>query len=436
MLSLAVVAALGLLAPAVAAASVPPSPKLPDLVTAADALTLFRERGLDLLLADVAVEAAHADELSAAAIPNPVVGASIGKTFNYNPTPPCDGCSDIAWSVGVGDQSALFDTVWGKRHLRRSIAAAAFRAAKMTRVDAQRTLEFQLKQQYLQAVLARDSLDFAHVAQGAAQQILELNQIRYRAGAISEADVAKVETAKLETDQDVDRAEQDLATAKAQLAYMLGVRGPIPDFKVEQDLPKFAVPPALAQATRDSLLDAAYQHRADLKAAGLSRERAELSVRGARRQLLPDIALSAQFAAEGYATSAISPPTLTFGLSVPVPLFYHYRGEVARAEADLKTQSLQRAKVEAQLVSDVEAGFRTFEQTRKRVERMESRLLDRAKRTRDLIQLQYQKGAASLLELVDAERTYVSTNFEYLKDLADYWTAVFQLEQAVGMELR
>ena len=46
------------------------------------------------------------------------------------------------------------------------------------------------------------------------------------------------------------------------------------------------------------------------------------------------------------------------------------------------------------------------------------------------------KGAATLMDFLDAERTYIATNVEYFQDLTAYWTAIFQLEQAVGVELR
>ena len=107
-----------------------------------------------------------------------------------------------------------------------------------------------------------------------------------------------------------------------------------------------------------------------------------------------------------------------------------------RAEADLRTQELGRVKAEARVASEVESALAAFTGTQRRVERMESRLLDRARRARDLVQIQYQKGAASLLEYLDAQRTFIAVYVEYLGDLADYWTAVYQLEAAVGMELR
>jgi cobalt-zinc-cadmium efflux system outer membrane protein len=52
------------------------------------------------------------------------------------------------------------------------------------------------------------------------------------------------------------------------------------------------------------------------------------------------------------------------------------------------------------------------------------------------VSLQYQKGAASLLEYLDAQRTFIANNVEYLQDLTNYWTAVYQLEAAIGVDLR
>jgi cobalt-zinc-cadmium efflux system outer membrane protein len=61
-------------------------------------------------------------------------------------------------------------------------------------------------------------------------------------------------------------------------------------------------------------------------------------------------------------------------------------------------------------------------------------LLKAARTARDITRLQVEKGAASLTDFLDAQRTYIATNVEYFQDLASYWTAVFGLEQAVGME--
>ncbi len=67
---------------------------------------------------------------------------------------------------------------------------------------------------------------------------------------------------------------------------------------------------------------------------------------------------------------------------------------------------------------------------------MEDRQLAAARTARDVTQAQYQAGAAYLTDYLDAERTFVAVNQSYLQALTAYWTAVFQLEQAVGANLR
>ncbi len=411
---------------------------LPDTVTLGDALKIFRQRGLDLLIADAAVMSAEGDSKIAGAVPNPNWSLFGSYSFTYNADPTTSQL-ESPWGVtaGLGDSNALEDSLSGKRWLRLKVAHAALAAARMSRADAQRTLELGVKTAYISAVQARDNLDFALQVQTGANQIFELNRTRYNAGAISEADLAKVETMKLEADQAVDGAVEALRAAKVQLAFLLGVRGRVPDYKVDQDLPKFFVPSPLASASADSLVGTAIDHRPDLKALGFQRDRALASVALAKRQRFPDFSLNVQYSQQAGTTNlAAQPPTVSFGLIGSLPLFYFQKGEIEKAEADYRTQQLQRAKVEAQLYADVEGAYNAFVSTRKLIERMEGRLLDRAKRARDLVSLQYQKGAASLLEYLDAQRTFIATNVEYLQDLTNYWIAVYQLEAAIGMDLR
>jgi len=133
--------------------------------------------------------------------------------------------------------------------------------------------------------------------------------------------------------------------------------------------------------------------------------------------------------------SAISPPTLEISLTGTLPLFYQQQGEIKKAEADARTQDAQAAKLRAQVVADVENAYAGYQTAQHQVQRMEGRLLDRAQRARQLVELQYQKGAASLLEYLDAQRTYVAVKGEYIQDLTAYWNAIFQIESATATEV-
>jgi cobalt-zinc-cadmium efflux system outer membrane protein len=357
----------------------------------------------------------------------------------YSAPAGCDGCQGWGFTAGLTDNAALIgDTIAGKRSARVSVARAALAAAKMQRADAARVLEFEVKQLYVNVALAKSMLDFARDVAASSAKTLELTQRRYGGvgRAIDEGELARIETTKYAADNAFDRASQALRQAQIDLGFILGIRGNVPEFEVGGEFAKFAVPTRLASVSPDGLRREAYDHRADLKALGYQKERASNSIELAKRNRFPDIALQAQYSQVGTTSSAVQPPTLFFGISTPLPLFYQQQGEIRRAEADLMTQSVARTKLEAQVVNDVEAAYNNFVTTRKVMERYEAQYLERARVAREITRAQYELGKAPLMDFLDAQRTFIATNIDYLQTLTNYWTAVFQLEQAVGMELR
>jgi outer membrane protein, heavy metal efflux system len=415
------------------AAELPPEPAIPAALTLAEAIALFRAHGLDLLIAEAAAQGAEGDAIAAGAIQNPsVTGGYYRSFFKDDAFETHNG-----WTVGLGDSNAIVDTLSGKRGLRRSVADAALAAARLGRADAQRTLELQVKQAYFQAVAAGAALDFARETAESTTHTFDLNQIRYKSGAISEVDLSRTETAKLEADQAVDATTLALHNAKVQLAFLLGQRHAFNDFTIDASQLRFATPAILSNATVATLVDRAMTTRPDLRAQENQRARAAQAVALAKRQRFPDFGLGVTYSEQGSFSSsnAISPPTLEISLTGSLPLFYQQQGEIKKAEADARTQDAQAAKLRAQVVADVENAFAGYQTAQHQVQRMEGRLLDRARRARDLVELQYQKGAASLLEYLDAQRTYVAIKGEYIQDLTAYWNSIFQIESATAAQV-
>ncbi len=429
------------LARAEAAGAEVPSVELPAQLTLAQALELSRKHGLDLLLAEAAVESARGDLLAASAIPNP--SASLGGLWSVHAGPCRDlsgaaaDCPAPTFSVGLSDSNAVEDSLSGKRGLRQQVARLALSAAELGRGEVERTFEFQVKQQFVQALVAQEALKLARDVAQTSTRAAELTETRYQAGAVSEADVARAQTARLQADQAVDVAVQNAEQARFALAFLLGVRKQLPPFEVlggelldaKAERPKIEAGPG-------PLIAEAFERRPDLRAARKQLERAEAQLRLSQRLRFPDIGLSAGYAQQPGLAPDIAPPTLSVGLTATLPVFYQQQGEIQRAEADVRAQRVGIAKSESQVVADVQSAWAGYLSARQLLARMESGLLERARRGRDLVLIQLQKGATSLLEYLDAQRTFTSTNLEYLQDLTAYWTSVFNLEQAVSRELR
>lgn len=443
LIAAACVASSVIVAPSVATAEeagpggrfIPPPVTIPTTLTLEEAIRIFRTRGLDLMIADAAIMSAEGDIQSASAIYNPNVSFNAGPVFNYSSRPPCVGCASYQVGWGITDNAAVMDFLSGKRGLRVKAARAALLSAKMARADAQRNLEFQVKSQYAQVVLAKMSLDFTKEVQAAMAKTYELNKLRYPA-VIDEGALARVEIQKLEADQAVDSATMTYRQAQVGLAFLLGVRSTVPDYQVDTNVLKFRVPSFLVGATPQSLLKLALETRPDLKQYAYQRERASAALDLAKRQTFPDVTFGLTYSQIGTGQQAASPPQLLFGVSMNLPVFYQQQGEIRRARADLDTQALTHAKTTSQVITDVGNAFAAFVANRELVERMEGRLLNRAKVARDIVETQYKAGSATLMDFLDALRTYIATNVEYFGDLSAYWTAVYQLEQAVGVEMR
>jgi outer membrane protein, heavy metal efflux system len=419
---------------------VPQAVEIPQQLTLDQSIQILRTRSLDVLIAEATVRSAEGDETAAAAVPNLALSLGYGRVLPpYNPAIPCApsgaGCSPNQYTLGLSDQAAIEDSLSGKRDLRIKVAHAALQAAKLSRNDALRNIQFQVKSAYAAVAQAQRGLAFAKENQATNVKTLQLFQIRLKSGAINEGDLARVETQKLEADQAVEQAMVAVRQTRVALSFLLGVRGPTPEFTVDDKVLDFAVPPSLATAQLDGLLRSAFEHRPDLQAQGYQRSSAEAAIALAKRQVFPDITVSAQYTQTGESSTSIQPPIISFGLSAPIPIFYQQQGEIRKAEAAYDTQSLQQAKTTAQVVSDVSTAMAGYESARALVERMEKLLKPSAERAFSITRLQYDKGAATLMDFLDAQRTYIATNVEYLQDLANYWTAVFQVEQAVGTEL-
>src|SRR6266849_181494 len=138
-------------------AQAPPeaSPRLPAMLTLKEALEIFRQRGFDLLVAEANVKFAQGDLIVAGAVPNPTLSGAAGRNFHCGSS---QDCKVISYSVGLFDSSGISDLFTGKRGLRKDVAGAALEAARRSRDDAQRTLEFMVKQAYLQAAVTEVQL--------------------------------------------------------------------------------------------------------------------------------------------------------------------------------------------------------------------------------------------------------------------------------------
>lgn len=317
---------------------VPPGPDLPSLLTLEEALVIWQKHGLDVRLADGAVEVSEGAVLAAGAVANPVLTATVSNAFTYQWTKASDFdcnstgavCTPWGYALNISDSAAISDALSGKRELRVKAARNTLAAAKMTRADAARTSAFQVKSAYVQAAQAQLAYRFAREVARSEATTLKKAQDRYRAGAISEGDLERIEVQKLEADQAETGAVSTLIQARAALAFVLGVRGDVPEFDVDTRVLDYAEPARSGDVAALALFKTAVDSRPDLLSTAYARASAEAQLQVVRRQKMPPITvgLNVQWGGNGGWSVDNAPvgPQILLSLSAPIPAFYQLQG--------------------------------------------------------------------------------------------------------------
>jgi cobalt-zinc-cadmium efflux system outer membrane protein len=422
------------------------APEVPSALSLADAEGIFLSRGLDLLIAQYGAEGAEGDARAAGAHPNP--GLDLGVIYTpkvqrdliysgLNAGGPNASVPNSLWglTLGLNDNAAIEDMISGKRSLRIEAAAKALAAARLNVADVKRVGLAAVRQAYVAAVMAQRNVDAAKESFETFDQQLKLNQKRYDEGAISGLDLSRVTQAQLEALQALDQAENGARQATATLLFLLGVRDVTPEVALTTSI-GYAPLAKLKEASLSWLHGQAVANRTDAKIAVANREQSEVLVRQAKRARMPNLGVSLGYSEQCSSTSCSSQPAFNAGVQGNLPVLYQQQGEIKRAESNLKVAERNVDKVEAQVLSDVKQAFSAYVAAKSQVERMEGKLLEQAKVSRDLAQHMYQRGAASFIDFMDAQRAYVASRLEYHQDLANYWNAVYQLEQATALSLR
>jgi cobalt-zinc-cadmium efflux system outer membrane protein len=366
------------------------------------------------------LESTRAGELTAALRPNP--------TFSNGTV---DFTGGLGWTFERG----------GKRQRRIDSARLATAGAAHDVGDARRTLIGNLRTTFTAALLARGNLQEAQDNFKNFQLVEDLNRIRNDKGEISGGDFLKISLQKLQFQTDVQDAELAYRTARANLRQAIFAPELAQDFEVEGDLRHAPPPEALADLERRAL-----GARPDLLSAETAVAKAEADVRLAEANAKVDPTFSVGWIHTGpsLASDQHVQPFFSFGqagnalgtgLSVQLPVFNRNQGEIARTRSEVARARAAADTVRAQVIDDVEVAYVALRTSHERVDLYERMYLQAAHDSREIAEFAYRKGATSILDLLDAERTDRATRLAYRQALADELTRRAQLAAAMGEDL-
>jgi outer membrane protein, heavy metal efflux system len=384
-----------------------------------EAIRLALQHNHALQAARTTILQSQAMETSANLRPNPVLSWDAQFLPIFQPS---------KFSGDYLDNQAQFDMGLGytfeigkKRQHRLQAAKDVTAATRFTVADNERQLVFNVSQQFVAALLAQSTVDFTQQDLDSFQKTVDISETRYKAGDMSEGDLLKIKLQMLQFQNDVFAAKFAKVQALASLRQFLGYESAPDNYDVEGELEYLAV-----HAGVDDLKALALRTRPDLQAAQqtvVASRSAELLAEANRKR---DLGASFNY------SHVAATNTGAFFFNIQLPIFDRNQGEIARTRYVI-TQSQELASETAQQVlTDVVDAFSALRTSEKIVQLYQGGYVDQAKKSRDISEYAYKRGAASLLDYLDSERTYRANQLAYRQALATYMTALEQMRQAVG----
>jgi cobalt-zinc-cadmium efflux system outer membrane protein len=358
-------------------------------------------------------------EITANLRPNPVLGADSQFIPIFSPGDFSVDDLNLTQQFDIGI-SYLFER--GHKRQRRLQAARDQTAVTRAQVtDAERTLAFNVGQQFVSVLLAESTLQFAQQDLKGFQDTVDISEAQFKAGAISEGDYLKIKLQLLQFQTDVSSARLAKAQALVSLRQFLGYDAVPANYDVIGDL---AYQPL--KANLEDLQAKALRERPDFQAALLGVTAAQSQIRLAKANAKVDINGTYDFTHTSGQNSA------SIFASFDLPIFNRNQGEIARTGYALtQAQESQQAASDT-VLSDVGNAYEAIRSNDEIVQLYTSGYLKQAQDSRDISEYAYKRGAASLLDFLDAERSYRAAQLAYRQALASYMTALEQLKEAIG----
>ena len=361
----------------------------------------------------------QAQEITAAIRPNPVFTYDDLYVPIFSPSQLNSSTLDNLTEFDVG-----FSYTFERGNKRQARMQAARDQTAQTRFqvhDTERGLTANVAQQFIGILLAKANLQLANADLASFQKTVDLSQESFRAGAMGEGDLLKIKLQLLQFQMDVSSARLALVQALASLRQLLGFESVPIDYDVAGELTY--TPLGLNQ---EDLQLRAIKLRPDLMAAQQGVTAAQSQFQLAKANGKRSLTTTFDYTHVADVNSA------GFTMNIEIPIFDRNQGEIARTHyAIAQAQELSTAASET-VMTDVANAYQGVEAGAQVVELYTGGYLKQAEDSRDISEYAYKRGAASLLDFLDAERSYRATQLAYRQALANYMLAIETLRQAVG----
>ena len=387
-------------------------------LTLKTSLQRARKNNPDLRVSEYSINAAEADITTAALRPNPIFNTQLLQMTNRNTTK---------------EGSAMISTVNGQYwwQITKPFQLPGQRSGKIeyskkqyiqSRLDYNETVRHALADvanKWLDVWAAQINLEILRKGKGNIDTLVQINELRLRNQVITSTDLLRAQLLQHQYERDIITAGQDYANELERLRYMLGATD---SFAIDLNDNIFNS----INTAGDSLIAMGTHERTDVLSA---KNAVDASITNAKLQR-----------AMGYPqpeAGVIWNPQNTIsyvGLygTIKIPMFDRNQGLRQKAEVLRQQSELNLVATEKQAETEVSTAYRTYVIQRRNTASFQQNL-QQAETILSNVRYAYLKGGTSIIDLLEAQRSWLDTQQRYYQTLGDFRRSYIQLLYTTGM---
>ena len=367
------------------------------------------------------VNAARADAVAAKVFEDP----ELSVAYSNN--------QDNSIQMGQSVEFGLTQTVTlGRRGANIRLAKSQSELSEILLADYYRNLRADATIAYLEALKQKQLFEVKKKAYQNMADLAKSDSMRFILGKIMEVEATQSHLEAGMMYNEVLQAETELNNACASLSVLMGRAYNDTLYRPDE---------TLKQPMRDfvlaDLLEQAVGNRSDLLAAQKNSEVASRELTLVRRERRPDVDVSLNVSLNNRVRNeeAPAPPFtgVTAGIAFPLNFSALNKGAVRAAKYRAQQAELQTDQVRLQVENEVMQAYRLYQSHARQVSHYEKGLLAHAETVLTGKIYSYNRGEVSLLEILNAQRTYNDVQAQYIETLFDYNSALVGLERSVGI---
>jgi cobalt-zinc-cadmium efflux system outer membrane protein len=365
-----------------------------------------------------AIDQSTGQRAAAGAYPNPTIRGEGGKGYLRDAGPIS---SEIPTSATEYMAAVSQPIEWpAKRAARQRAAEAGLAGASVGLIETRLNLTTDVKVAFYDLLLAQRDFELSKNNLTIVEDVRRVVAARVRLGEAPQFELIKAEVEVLKANQAVTRSENTVRVTRVILDTLTaGALGS--NFAVTGDFLVF--PPRL---DLDRLTARSMNEHPAIQRLARTIDQADRTIEFERHNRVPNVSLNTSYTRE-YGREGFD-----VGVSMPTPIWYQRQGEIAGSLGAKRKEEAELLRTRNDLLRQVNQYYQDAQTTAKLIEVLEKGLMRQAEEALRIAKFSFQQGAASLLDVLDAQRVQRQILFDYAQARFELSVALSRLERAVG----